>query len=1064
MPSLLERRSDLQNAPQRVLLSIQDINDNNPIVSPVVVRRNIRGPPTVSGFAPLPPITASPVCTPTASIATASSAPLASPLSNTPLESSSSSQSTSSYLTPPTTPSDNSHQPPVPTWVAVPPTPSTQLLFKSLTSTRKSRPHIPPSASSPVAHFSRHARPSFHRRASFPTAYRPTDFADSAVETTPSSQPMSVSPSGDTARQRSPRRLFHVVDEASSDAEDDSTPFTDSPRYEGAYISLGSSEEQAVTRHKDRIRRFHALLELLTTEMAYLTDLRTLVKVYLRSLSTWPCKGFGAFSRSSSFTSASRANSMSHLHSSNVAPLTPIDAKISPTKEKDRRFMFSPSDIDALSRNIEDILQLHERFVDELHALMAVFDFPIPSSDTEAEQFRRDPDPWLSKVDDATRAVSSKFATEASRFNSYQTFCAGHSEALTLVHKAQHQYTTDWAAFQQYCSAELLAGDDSSESPPGPQQIDDSLVSERNPNGSRSRTVSCSSTDSIVYIVRRKTHASSADSTPEPAAKIKSSRLTFIDYLIKPVQRICKYPLLLDQLRSRGVEDKLADDINVVVSSASQAMRHVASSVDEARYRQDRAIQTSFIALRLSAALSLANAYYSSSRQSIDVLTPSFLSSLGPCLLAGSLDVLHSKGAAVPKVAKYHAAFLYSGGYLILAKIKSKAHYEPRHWFPLSLVSVADVEAGAIFPHSFRLSSLEHQFELAASCQREKAIWLTALSESLNADPTWINEPTPSLHLNTKGDTTVPPLPSNNRMAESMVVESTHRSALHDGPQRSVVSEDGHANTSPSSFRVEVNTRPPARRSSTTSIKARFSNSPSSSPTMTISRSSPAARYIVDNALQDVISESCSTARALASNREEDLFPVGGLSRSKTASSAMNRLSKHENVRVPRRGSFIEAIDPPTTLRPIQLRTPTFVGSQPNSATTPSPRDSVPPLTDSTRSATPSSVASVPAMVLGTRQTTQPRRTTRSMVGDLRELFGPRFASSSRSSLVEGVRTDETVTKTSSFTIFRKWTRNARHRRTHSAPGQPEQDDKAIPVLPNLDFGLGLSVSPPKVS
>ena len=56
------------------------------------------------------------------------------------------------------------------------------------------------------------------------------------------------------------------------------------------------------------------------------------------------------------------------------------------------------------------------------------------------------------------------------------------------------------------------------------------------------------------------------------------------------------------------------------------------------------------------------------------------MGSLGACVAAGALDVVYH-GARV----KYLAAFLYAGGYLILAKVpKGGRVYEARHWFALA--------------------------------------------------------------------------------------------------------------------------------------------------------------------------------------------------------------------------------------------------------------------------------------------------------------------------------------------------------------------------------------------
>jgi hypothetical protein len=205
------------------------------------------------------------------------------------------------------------------------------------------------------------------------------------------------------------------------------------------------------------------------------------------------------------------------------------------------------------------------------------------------------------------------------------------------------------------------------------------------------------------------------------------ARLAFMDYLIKPVQRICKYPILLDQLKIgksarsgspqedggtspgssyNGESPSVADgDPDTAVGSALQAMKQVTSSVNEARRRQDIVTKSSLIATRI---LNAFSAQSSSSARSLlgHNLTHNFLSELGACLLAGSMDVIHHHADKIPGSsgtvkAKYLGAFLYMGGYLVLVKAGKGKVYEPKHWFSLVGFEIDDVpEEEGVYPQS----------------------------------------------------------------------------------------------------------------------------------------------------------------------------------------------------------------------------------------------------------------------------------------------------------------------------------------------------------------------------
>jgi len=166
-----------------------------------------------------------------------------------------------------------------------------------------------------------------------------------------------------------------------------------------------------------------------------------------------------------------------------------------------------------------------------------------------------------------------------------------------------------------------------------------------------------------------------------------------------PIQRVCRYPLLLNQLLASATtpspaehehplypEDADGDyDTGIDVERALGAMRGVAEDADEARRIKENEIKSATIAERL---------------EPHTALSPSFLKSLGTCRLVGSLDVLHHHPVVAPLVppvkVKYLAAFLYRG-YLILAKVKKGRVYEAKHFLPLEVFELIDITEGEYF-------------------------------------------------------------------------------------------------------------------------------------------------------------------------------------------------------------------------------------------------------------------------------------------------------------------------------------------------------------------------------
>ncbi|KAG6911240.1 hypothetical protein DXG01_003107 [Tephrocybe rancida] len=1074
----------------------------------------------IGGFLPLPSISASPICTPTSSQDSVSDESLI--------------KSIEEFTTAPSSPaisSGGSSTPP--TWISTPPTPPPRMVRRSVTCFPRPISRASPSASFPATSLP-HQNDYFMKRRNSVPSMPPLITSRSLQEynhnTSVDDITLVASSSDASERLFGPslsrsKPIFHIPNDTDTE---DSPRLTDSPErihedlsLEGSWSDHESEDNKPSEKSKDNIRKFHALKELLDTEVGYLLDLRALVTVYLRIMPTLvsrppPPTTFGR--ASSSFSSSPWVNSYTYAAVTSASSSAISDSyavsSLNSLQSKDPqkvlpRYLFTDTEVEVLTRNAEEILQLHEQFVRELRKEMVPLGFNM-------EAYQRDPDKTsnlaMQNTDTAIRILSTKFAAEASRFASYQVFCAGHPEALDLVRKVVAQRPAEWDAFEQRCAAlvnelELCTTAECESATTSDDHDTPSPVLVRD----RSRAVSISSLEGAVRTLRSCANNMQGRDAPiapmevTPVRKEKSTpRLAFIDYMIKPVQRICKYPLMLDQLRSSKSVRALSEyssDVDVVVESAKQAMKHVASAVDEARHRQDVSMRSALIASRITFGTPAMSSLYPTFKP----LSPSFLSSLGTCLLAGSLDVIHhsAKPSGSNVIVKYLGAFLYLGGYIIFVKVVKGKAYEPKHWFSLADFDICDVDdSDATLPSSFRISSKDHRFDLAAACQREKDAWLRSIGESRSHNPSWINEPTPSIRFDGKGDLIpsalddgpfelVNILPTIQSIPE--LAGNTEYSGLTETLLMAFGSDTKHRRPARQDVMAKQDFDPLSRRSSTASVKGIFAPLSSDSETIVIRRYSSSARSRVDQGLHDVISQLCLTARSYASIKDEELFPApratrGVFVRSQSGLSisgmaAKSRLTRHESVRVLRRKSMIDKPDSSpskkssmssgqssTSRRQSAAVSVTAMSDSepqrphiPHSPLLSSP--STPPLTSSTQacSSPKSSVRGsifFSSTIKPPRETTaehrSPMKTSRSLVSGVKELLFQSRSSSSALSLGHSESTDIDIhgSKARKIGSIKRWAKDSIHRRTRSAPDEEPFILPDIRKLPALNMDL----------
>jgi hypothetical protein len=397
----------------------------------------------------------------------------------------------------------------------------------------------------------------------------------------------------------------------------------------------------------------------------------------------------------------------------------------------------------------------------------------------------------------------------------------------------------------------------------------------------------------------------------KPTERDPRLRLHFTDYLIKPVQRICKYPLLLGALTHER-RPQAPTEADAVVMNARQAMMDVAALVDNANLSHLQLQQTARISTRLSAPAAVL----------------AFIRTLSTCVLAGSLDVVRTPALK----AKYLAAFLYDGGFLALAKVNRGPRYELRYWFSLEGFELNDANnddrespsrkhtqgteesrwtPSALLPYSFRLCNHSHEFEIAASCQREKQVWVDALRACLTTPPTWPPGTAPSnLEPATAASETFPLVddqgPSLPTIQSIPQIEGSNKQGSPSSPVLSQRPAPGPRPELPPARGLSE--PPPSRRESTASLKSIFGLDPD---VVTVTRASLQTRATVDALLEDVFSTACHSARSYAEAHSEALFHVAPT----FGAAARSRLTKRESVVVRRRKSYIDLIDQAQGLR-----------------------------------------------------------------------------------------------------------------------------------------------------
>lgn len=207
-------------------------------------------------------------------------------------------------------------------------------------------------------------------------------------------------------------------------------------------------------------------------------------------------------------------------------------------------------------------------------------------------------------------------------------------------------------------------------------------------------------------------------------------RLTVQDFLIKPIQRICKYPLFMkellkhtDQLREPGTAH--------VLQQALELMRGVCERIDHEQQRN--------LAQKLRETI-LGN------YQDNKALPSSLVGRLGEVLLSGPLQIttIYSSSPASdsatgsPHSSRPSGCILFNR-FLIVVQPKKSLQLIPQFWFPLHTMKLIDTTDNSNNDLqrqlSWRLQYLvgEQSMLFEAQSGQEKRIWMEKLSQAIDS-------------------------------------------------------------------------------------------------------------------------------------------------------------------------------------------------------------------------------------------------------------------------------------------------------------------------------------------
>ncbi|GAA93811.1 uncharacterized protein L969DRAFT_92271 [Mixia osmundae IAM 14324] len=480
---------------------------------------------------------------------------------------------------------------------------------------------------------------------------------------------------------------------------------------------------------------------------------------------------------------------------------------------------------------LDELVESEEGYLRDLTVFCDVYlaDLPMFLPEAARELITRD----ARKLLDLHRRITARFLLnsdarhiiqvlidEGPNLAIYQDFCARHSDAMDLIRQFRLTHKAEWELYERQCRLAVLLA----------------------PSQSSSSTLH-RPTSAITFSTYGAAQADQA-STPQQT----SAALSFSDYAIKPIQRICRYPMLISGLiklysQTRDMPDstRLPDsDLLTLLQHARSVLAGAAEAVDEARQVKQAEKRSALIAQRMHFA-----------QAPRDRLVSDYL---GIVQCVGALyhqTQLHAVSG--PAKVRYMAAMLYKT-HLVLAKVHKRS-YEARIWLPLRALCIRDIKdddlSDIAVPCAIQVQcqldnnsdAMAATFYLGATCRQEKAVWLRRLQAAIDgAQSNW--DTAADSHTNKIDDALIYSLYAGKpESKDDTLVANSRASILRDDLDQG---------------------RPQLRhvraQSATDLPRSRISQT---AATLLLGRSPSTDRADVDAALEDVFSDELQTARRI---------------------------------------------------------------------------------------------------------------------------------------------------------------------------------------------------------